>query len=309
MIENPNCDWLWPEYYDEFDYFSAAVVRSGCHPRKFIHRDPAGRSIVLVHGLTDSPFFLSAIGEYFHARLGYDVYLPLLQCHGLRQPRGMVGVSLSEWKNNVRFAIRTAASRGGRVSLGGLSTGGALSFFMACSQQEVNGDLYLFSPALGLHGDRFGIVGRLKEIILRLGITHYFDSRRPLVGENPYRYGRVTYNSAEELAMLIRENQKLMAELRRNTLPSRRIFAAWTECDRVVSLELVQELAQIVGQRLFTSFVIPESAGVKHACVVLQNPVYALGSGAEEEPLEDANPYFGEMMDAVADFASHKTAC
>ncbi|MFW2365118.1 MAG: alpha/beta hydrolase [Desulforhopalus sp.] len=302
MTARPDRAWLWPEYYTEFDYFSDTVVRAGCHPRRFVHQKPTGKSIVLVHGLTDSPYFLSAIGEFFHLRLGYDVYLPLLQCHGLNEPRGMAGVDLSEWKKNVRFAIRTAALRGDRVSLGGLSTGGALSFFMACNEVKVDGELYLFSPALGLYGDRFGIIGRFKEVVLRFGITRYFDSRRPLVGDNPYRYDRVTYNSAEELAMLIRENQKFMAELRRSNLPSRRIFAAWTECDRVVSLELIQELEQIVGRSLFTSFVIPESVGVKHASVVLQEPVYALGAEVEKELLEDANPYFSIMMEAVADF-------
>lgn len=303
LINSVESDWLWSEYYSEFDYFSKTVVRHGCHPRKLVHPNPTGRSIVLVHGLTDSPFFLAAIGEYFHVHLGYNVYLPLLQSHGLNHPRGMAGVSLSEWKRNVRFAIRTAASQGGRVSLGGLSTGGALSFFMACCEHEVNGELYLFSPALGLHGDRFGIVGRFKEVILRLGITRYLDSSRPLVGANPYRYERVTYNSAEELAMLIRENQKFMAELGRNNLPSRRIFAAWTECDRVVSLELIEELERIVGSSFFTSFVISESIGVKHASVVLKEPVHALGAKAGDAPLEDANPCFAQMMEAVSYFA------
>jgi pimeloyl-ACP methyl ester carboxylesterase len=301
-------DWVWPEYYREFDYFSEAVVRSGCHPRKMVHKNTTGRSIVLIHGLTDSPFFLTAIGEYFHTCLGYNVYLPLLQCHGLKDPGGMVGVSLSEWKRNVRFAIRTAQSLGGRVSLGGLSAGGALSFYMACREPEVDGDLYLFSPALGLYGDRFGVVGRLKEIILRLGITRYFDSRRPLVGDHPYRYERVTYNSAEELAVLIRENQRFMAELGRNNLPPRRIFTAWTECDRVVSLERIEVLEQIVGNSLFTSYIIPEKVGVKHACVVLKEPVYAVGAGAGQAPLEDANPYFAQMMETVSDFATCREA-
>jgi esterase/lipase len=45
---------------------------------------------VLIHGLTDSPYFMTAIGEYFFGNLGYNVYLPLLQCHGLKEPKGVV---------------------------------------------------------------------------------------------------------------------------------------------------------------------------------------------------------------------------
>ena len=131
LIHGRESDWLWSEYYTAFDYFSPSVIRPGCHPRKMVHPDHGDRSIVLVHGLTDSPFFLLAVGEYFHTCLGYNVYLPLLHCHGLKNPRGMAGVSLSEWKKNVSFAIRVAKARGGRVSLGGLSAGAALSFFMA----------------------------------------------------------------------------------------------------------------------------------------------------------------------------------
>ena len=82
---------------------------------------------VLVHGLTDSPWFLQFLASHFHNQLGYDVYLPLLHMHGLREPHQMRGVSLGQWQENVRFAIHTAAGRSRHVAVGGLSTGGALS--------------------------------------------------------------------------------------------------------------------------------------------------------------------------------------
>jgi len=76
----------WLEYYERFAYFSADAVRDGCHPRLFKHTAPSDKAIVLVHGLTDSPYFMTAIARHFHTRLGYDAYLPLLHCHGLKQP-------------------------------------------------------------------------------------------------------------------------------------------------------------------------------------------------------------------------------
>jgi hypothetical protein len=69
-------DHEWLDYYSQFHYFSAEAVRDDCHPRIMEHEEPTEKSIVLVHGLTDSPYFLTAIGDYFFKNLGYNVYLP-----------------------------------------------------------------------------------------------------------------------------------------------------------------------------------------------------------------------------------------
>ena len=79
----------WMAYYDRFaSYFSPDAVRDGCYPRIVEGPAPAAKAIVLVHGLTDSPHFVAAIGKHFHEKLGYNVYMPLLHCHGLKKPRG-----------------------------------------------------------------------------------------------------------------------------------------------------------------------------------------------------------------------------
>jgi esterase/lipase len=122
------CDYEWPDYYERFPYFSAEAVRDGCHPRFMEHEVPTAKAIMLIHGLTDSPYFMTAIGDYFFRHLGYNVYLLLLQCHALKEPNGMEGMKLDEWKANVNFAVDMAASKAHQVSIGGLSTGGALSF-------------------------------------------------------------------------------------------------------------------------------------------------------------------------------------
>jgi pimeloyl-ACP methyl ester carboxylesterase len=150
----------WLNYYDRFSYFSPEKVRDGCHPR-IIEQVNSQKAIVLVHGLTDSPYFMSAIGDVFHQELGYNVYIPLLHCHGLKRPEGMESVELSEWKANVGFAIKSAAARCSRVSIGGLSTGGTLGFYMAATNPRINGALYLFSAALDLAGKRLEFLGEI----------------------------------------------------------------------------------------------------------------------------------------------------
>jgi pimeloyl-ACP methyl ester carboxylesterase len=294
-------EWLWTEYLQEFPAILPHGIRAGCHPRRMVHATGGGKAIVLIHGLTDSPLFMRAIADYFHHALGYNVYLPLLQCHGLNDPRGMVGVTLMEWKKSVRFALQSASRDGSRVSIGGFSLGGVLSLNMACTEAVISGNMYLFSAALGLAPGAFGIPGRLKELLLRLPLTGYFDNGRPLIGNNPYRYDRVCLNGAMELSRLIWETDRMLHRSG-NVRPAGRTFAAWSEYDKVISLKKLWDLQKLVGEDRFVPFVIPAENRVEHASLVLQEPIFALDSQPGQPPLEPANPCFQQMVAAIGRF-------
>lgn len=294
---------LWPEFYTKFSCFSDQTVRPGCHPRKLVHDNRAENAMVLVHGLTDSPFYMTAIAEYLHKFLGYNVYMPLLHYHGLKYPEGMAGVSLTQWKNNVRFAVSHAAESAERVSIGGFSTGGALAFYFGCTDPAISGDIYLFSAALGLYGGGSGVLSGIIEFLLRSPVVGLLDSRKLLAGSHPYRYDRVPLNSAGVLARLIQEINGLLKS-RGDIIQKKRIFAAWSEFDRVINLRKLSGLQSVIKENQFVPFVIPKAACVEHACVVLKEPVYAIGRQPGEAPLEEANPLFAEMMVAVRSFQS-----
>jgi esterase/lipase len=277
-------------------------VRDGCHPRVYAHAAPSGKAIVLVHGLTDSPYFLTAIARHFHTRLGYDVFLPLLHGHGLKAPKGMQGVDLGEWKANVRFAIQAAAANAGRVSIGGLSTGGALSFYMACTKPRITGELYLFSAALDLAGGPLGLVGEFKEWLLGTSLIDAFDSDKPLIGKNPYRYARMDMDGAKELARLIKETDDLLKGFDARAPFPKRVFAAHSACDATADIAGVQKLQTKTAPGRFTPFFIAAEENVSHASLVLADPIRAAGAGANDPPLEAANPRFAAMMAAVTAF-------
>ncbi len=300
--ENDAC-CLWSEYYLQFPCFSEQTVRAECYPRKLLHAEKSGKAIVLVHGLTDSPFYMLAIGQYFHDKLGYDVYLPLLHSHGLKEPGGMAGVSLEHWKHNVGFAIRTAAETADLVSVGGFSTGGALSYYFGCTDPQVSGALYLFSAAFGIYGGGYGVFGGVPEFLLSMPVIRFLVKKQPLralVGIHPYRYDEVPLRSAGELVRLISENNKL---LKLPDVAAKRIFAAWSEYDRVIDVNKLLNIKRLSTNGRFVPFVIPKDARVNHACVVLKEHVYAT-SCLPATVLERANPHFAEMMAAVARFES-----
>jgi pimeloyl-ACP methyl ester carboxylesterase len=290
---------LWLEYCEAFPESAPALLRPDCHPRCLLHGGGAGRALVLVHGLTDSPALLADLADHFHCRLGYDVYLPLLQGHGLQEPRGMRRVRLEQWLDNVRFAVACASRESTSVALGGLSTGGALSLYLAACGERPHADLYLFSPALGLAPGPAGIPGRWAERLLEqpwvVVIDRILDRFRPLVGRHPYRYDRVPMVSAAQLVRLMRMIDRLHPALT-STLRGN-IFAAWSESDRVVSVAKIAALTGRLAQTRVLTFVLPQAAGVTHASVVLRQSISAVGD--EGEVLEAANPRFTELLAAI----------
>lgn len=294
-------EWLWTEYLEQFPMASVHGIREGCHPRKMIHGTSRKKAVVLIHGLTDSPFFMRSVAFYFYDSLGYNVYVPLLQGHGLNDPQGMAGVALPEWKKNVRFAISAASLGGARVSVGGLSLGGILSLYMACTEAAVSGNIYLFAAALGLSPGSLCVPGCLKEFLLRLPFAGCCDNGRPLIGNNPYRYRRVSLNGAIELSRLIGEMDVLLRKSG-TVRQARRTFAAWSEYDKVVSLKKLRNLGRMIGEDLFNPFVIPAEKRIDHSSLVLKEPIFALDAQPGQGPLERANPCFRQMVDAIGRF-------
>jgi len=287
----------WFGYYDRFGYFSPEKIRDGCHPRIMEHPEPVEKAIVLVHGLSDSPWFMTAIGNFFFKRLGYNVYLPLLHCHGLKKPKGMEEVELEEWKANVSFAINAAAVKAGEISIGGLSTGGALGFYMAVVNPKVQGALYLFSAALDLAGGPFGLIGEIKEKLLLTFLADLFDFNSPMIGENPFRYSYVDMDGAVQLARLIKETDLIIESFDRKFPFSKRVFAAHSESDTTADIVGIETLHKVTVPEMFDFFRIKKSLGVPHASVVLEKPVMSYG-----KVLEASNPLFSEMMQRIAAF-------
>ncbi|MEM8719835.1 MAG: alpha/beta hydrolase [Cyanobacteria bacterium P01_G01_bin.39] len=285
-----------------------ADVRPGCEP-KYIENGTNQRAIVLLHGLTDSPYFMEAIGKRF-AQLDFNVYIPLLPGHGLKNPQGMKGVTLKSWQDEVDQVVAHAKNKAKQVSIGGLSTGGTLSVWKANQNlSDINGGVFLFSAALDIaddDGDNPFKKGDFKERLLRL-----YCIRKPLAiiqdltteplvgndpGDNPYRYSRMDYDGAAQLAECIKQVEK--ATLKQP------LFVAHSEADEAADILGVEELMinhqgkreQIYYYRIGKTLAIP------HASVVLEHDVLSHNGS----PLEPKNPFFNEMMNRVTLFINQQ---
>jgi esterase/lipase len=276
----------WTEYYSHFNQTEPSV-RDGCHPLIFKHGDRSRNAIVLVHGLSDSPYFMRDIGEYFCTEMGFDVYIPLLQAHGLKDPQGMKAASAEAWKADVRFAVKEAKKSGGKVSIGGFSTGGTLSIEMALNDENaINGGIFLFSAALGL-ATKFGDLG---EFILRSNLAAFIDllDKTSLTNDspsgNPFRYSKMDIGGATELSRLIRELDNMIDF--ENKLVTQQLFAAHSEADTTAAIDRIENLVKKSTNA--EMFRIGKKFSIPHASVVLYHPVFSINNS----PLEPRNPFF-----------------
>ena len=134
--------------------------------------------VLLVHGLTDSPYHLRAIGEVFSDN-GFYVIGLRLPGHGT-VPGGLLNVTWEDWYAAVKFGARMVLKKIGNRSdskfyVGGFSTGGALTlrYFLESSSEKlvvsavekyrVPDKLLLLSPAIGV--DPFAEILDLHKII------------------------------------------------------------------------------------------------------------------------------------------------
>jgi alpha-beta hydrolase superfamily lysophospholipase len=324
----------WTSHYQ--DLFDNDAIRAGNYPEIMYHGKPTQNAIVLVHGLTDSPYFMKAIAKRFHT-MGFNVLLPLLPGHGLKIPDSQIDtVTFTQWQDEVNFAVDCATGLGKQVSIGGLSAGGNLATYKAITDsQHINGALFLFAAALDIHDPietvlRFDSflkvasyiqVNRNKDVIDLL--KDAFNKKQPVqkehkkvevppnlkrqskdiwaIGNNPYRYVEMTLNGAAQLADLIKQTEDLYKDKDKYIDITQPVFAAHSEADiaaGIAEIELLIKNHPYTGEKT-EFFRIDKSLNVAHPSIVLEKDIEADG-----EILEKSNPVFNEMMDCVEDFVN-----
>lgn len=121
--------------------------------------DEVRGAALLVHGLTDSPYSMRALGEVLY-RAGFEVTLLRLPGHGTL-PSMMVRMQSRDWQAVVRLAARDISARlpsGLPFYIGGYSTGGTLALSYALDTIAPGADpalrrpdrVLLMSPAIAL---------------------------------------------------------------------------------------------------------------------------------------------------------------
>lgn len=267
-------------------------------PRLLLQEKPGRDVVILVHGLSDSPYYVQAIARRFYQQ-GCQVVMPLLPAHGLIDPDPVIKDELldQKWRATIDHAVQTAALLGDRISIGGFSTGGALSLNRILRDpSHINGGLFLFSGALSI-GSLAEVAGRLDFI---QSITRITDGTVIGVGRDPYKYPMLPSFAGLELADIINENKELI-EGKKVPLP---VFAAHSVHD---STALLPGILQFMEKNVQEGVTVLISAQVTHANLPLEEDITLDTSeklGPDAPPA--ANPLFDWMMTAAIQFFRDK---
>ncbi len=103
------------------------------------------RTILMTHGLTDSPFLMRDIGEWFQSQ-GFRVLSMQLPGHGTR-PGDLLDVRWQDWVGAQRQLIDLLADDSDELYLLGFSLGAILSLYQALQTPRFRA-LLLFAPAI-----------------------------------------------------------------------------------------------------------------------------------------------------------------
>jgi alpha-beta hydrolase superfamily lysophospholipase len=159
-------------------------------------------AVLLVHGLSDSPYSMRALAETFYEQ-GYYVLALRLPGHGT-VPAALASVSWRDWYAAVVLAAKHAASKaeGKPFLAGGHSTGAALvTLYSARTLDNPTlprpQGLYLVSAAIGI--SPFAV---LTNVVAGLAFIPAFEKSRWLdvfPEYDPYKYNSFPVNAANQI--------------------------------------------------------------------------------------------------------------
>ena len=193
--------------------------------------------VLLIHGLTASPYIMRDLGEFFRSRC-FLVRAVLLPGHGTR-PGDLLNIRYQHWVKAVSFAAQSFQGEVKNLYLSGYSIGGTLAVHYALGQHASATDLnpglkqaqtslptlkglFLFSPALRLK-TCWGFLA---------GIAALFSDWMSRTSDGDYAaYESLPYNAAAQSYQLIQETKNRLVKQENLPVP---VFVALSEDDETV---------------------------------------------------------------------------
>ncbi|HBO16532.1 MAG: lipase/esterase Est [Candidatus Moranbacteria bacterium GW2011_GWE2_35_2-] len=110
----------------------------------FFFQGNNGKSILLIHGWTTTPYELRRLGTYLNKN-GYTVYAPMLSGHGTTS-NDLEDVRWTDWVYDVEIAYEKLAKENEKVFVVGTSIGASLALILAKKHPELSGIVLMATP-------------------------------------------------------------------------------------------------------------------------------------------------------------------
>lgn len=140
-------------------------------------------SILLVHGLADSPYMVAQLAEIYRDQ-GYNTVAIGLSGHGVERSENGFKLGASAWRKDLDRGLMEAQqlSETGKVCVSGFSTGGALALDLALRNSKDVQCLLLFDPAVILPKEADDL-GFWERLAVGFGFR-YAEAREKLGSDN-----------------------------------------------------------------------------------------------------------------------------
>lgn len=174
-------------------------------PQQDGQRKPCRRGILLTHGLSDSPYHVRHLAEFFRAQ-GFRVMAVLLPGHGT-VPGDLLHVHWRDWAATVAYGVECLSREVDEIYLGGFSAGGTLSLRHSLLDPRIRG-LFLFAPALKISARaRWANLHKLYSWLMPE--AQWVDV---LPDTDLYKYESFAKNAAAQMYALIADTQALLGK-------------------------------------------------------------------------------------------------
>jgi alpha-beta hydrolase superfamily lysophospholipase len=200
---------IYPGHFKQ-DWNRSYIMQPAGHPRG---------AVVLLHGLTDTPYSLRHIAEFYRAH-GFVAVGIRLPGHGT-VPSGLMDASWPDWLAATRLAVREAKRRvpEGTLHIVGFSKGGALAMKYAMDALDDPklarpDQLVLISPMIGItEFARFAGLAGLPALLPRFAKAAWLG----IVAEfNPFKYNSLPVEGARQSWALTQALQSQIERRARN---------------------------------------------------------------------------------------------
>lgn len=204
--------------------------------------------VLLIHGLSDSPYHLRAIANIFKNQ-GYYVICLRLPGHGTI-PGALMSVTWQDWYAAVEFGVREVLKKlqnGQSFYIGGFSTGGALTLrymLISLTSDELRtpDKLFLLSPAIAVAGE--AKYADWNKVISWIPYFSKFKWESIKPEYDPCKYNSFSKNAGDQIYELTKSNKKLVENLVKNdklkTMPP--VYAFQSLVDATVKTEALVDL-------------------------------------------------------------------
>ncbi len=261
-------------------------------PFLLVHGARARKTVLMIHGLTDSPWYMRELGGILYKQ-GYNVVSVLLPGHGTK-PEDLTTATKAEWQDEVDRGLRIASGLGEKVSLAGFSTGGALSLDALRRHTELKIDkLFLFSPAIAINeGSQTSVTLGCQSLWLTTKIKGDYNEPADTAEVSPYNYSKMAINGVCQLSDLISDNNTWRAEILESLRASGTgVFAVESEADTTVSPVAVTDFMGSLPASSRSEYLwYPPTEGIAHAAVTRS----------------ETNPRFPELRSKLREFAAQE---